>query len=69
MLKQAYAQAKLLERIIGLRAVPVLVFSSAFLIAAVSRRKRVVILPSRMLVKHLEQIGGTIPSARLDDVY
>jgi Nuclease-related domain len=48
MLKQAYAQAKSVERITGLRAVPLLVFSSAYLIPAVSERRGVVILPSRI---------------------
>ena len=69
MLKQAYAQAKSLERITGLRAVPLLVFSSAYLIPAVTRRDGVVILPARMLAKHLEKRSGTIPPERVDDVY
>lgn len=69
MLKQAYAQAKLLARITGLRAVPLLVFSNAYLTPAVTRRDGVVILPSRMLVKHLLERGGTIPPERVDDVY
>jgi Nuclease-related domain len=68
MLKQAYAHAKRIERITGLRAVPLLVFSSTFLIPAVTRRDGVVILPSRMLVKHLEKRGGTIPPERVEDV-
>ena len=67
MLKHAYAQAKLVERITALRAVPLLVFSSAYLIPAVSQRDGVVILPSRMLVKHLRKRGGTIPPERVDD--
>jgi len=33
------------------------------------RRDGVVILPSRMLVKHLENRGGTIPPDRVDNVY
>jgi len=69
MLKQAYAQAKLVERITGLRAVPLLVFSSAYLIPAVTRRDGVVILPGRMLVKHLQSRGGSIPAERVADVY
>jgi hypothetical protein len=69
MLKQAYAQAKLLERITGLRAVPLLVFSNAYLTPAVTRRDGVVILPSRMLVNYLHKRGGTIPPERVDDVY
>lgn len=69
MLKQAYAQAKSVERITGLRAVPLLVFSSAYLMPAVTQRHGVVILPSRMLVNHLRRRGGTIPPERLEDVY
>lgn len=69
MLKQSYAQAKSLERITGLRAEPLLVFSSAYLIPAVTRRDGVVILPSRMLVKHLQKRGRRIPPARADEVY
>jgi nuclease-like protein len=69
LLKQAYAQAKLVERITALRAVPLLVFSSAYLIPAVTRRDGVVILPSRMLVNYLHKRGGTIPPERVDDVY
>jgi hypothetical protein len=69
MLKQAYAQAKSVERITGLRAVPLLVFSSAYLMPAVTQRHGVVILPSRMLVNHLRRRGGTIPPQRVDDVY
>jgi Nuclease-related domain len=69
MLKQSYAQAKSVERITGLRAVPLLVFSSAYLIPAVSERRGVVILPSRMLVNHLRRCGGTIPPERVEYVY
>ena len=69
MLKQAYAQAKSVERITGRRATPLLVFSSAYLIPAVTRRDGVVILPSRMLAKHLRERGGTIAPARVDHVY
>jgi hypothetical protein len=69
MLKQAYAQAKSLERITGLRAVPLLVFSSAYLVPAVTKRHGVVILPTRMVAKHLVKRAGAIPPERVDDVY
>ena len=55
MLKQAYALAKLIERITGLRADPLLVFSNAYLIPAVTRRDGVLILPARMLAGHLQR--------------
>lgn len=69
MLKQAYAEAKLMERITGLRADPLLVFSSAYLTPAVTRRDGVLILPARMLAGHLKRRGGTIPPERVKDVY
>jgi len=69
MLKQAYAQAKSVERITGLRAAPLLVFSSAYLFPAVSQRRGVVILSGRMLVNYLRNRGGTIPAERVDVVY
>jgi len=69
MLKQAYAEAKLIERITGLRADPLLVFSNAYLTPAVTRRDGVVILPARMLAGHLQRRGGTIPQERVNDVY
>jgi hypothetical protein len=69
MLKQAYAEAKLIEGITGFRAEPLLVFSDAYLIPAVSRRDGVVILPARMLGEHLRRRGGTIPAVRVREVY
>jgi hypothetical protein len=50
MLKQAYAESKLL-----------LVFSRAYLTPAVSRQEGVVVLPSRLLAGHRERRG---PSSR-----
>jgi len=69
MLKQAYGEAKLIERITGLRAHPLLVFSSAYLTPAVTRRDGVVILPARMLAGHLQRRAGTIPPERVNEVY
>lgn len=69
MLRQAYAEAKAVERIAGLRVEPLLVFSNAYLIPAVSRRAGVVILPARMLAGHLHRRNGTIPAASVTEVY
>ena len=50
MLKQAYAEGKFVERIVGTDVEPLLVFSRAFLIGrGVSRRAGVTVLPARML--------------------
>lgn len=69
MLKQAYAEAKLIERITGLRVQPLLVFSNAYLTPAVTPRDGVLILPARMLARYLQRLGGTIPRERVHDVY
>jgi hypothetical protein len=53
MLKQAYAEGKAIERVVGLKVEPLLVFSNAYLIPAITRRDGVVILPARMLATHL----------------
>jgi Nuclease-related domain len=51
MLRQAYAESKVLERISGLEVEPLLVFSRAWLEAPVlpARRRGVTVMPSRML--------------------
>lgn len=55
-LKQAYAERKLLERITGMRAEALLVFSEAYLVGSVpARREGVAILPARMLAGFLER--------------
>jgi hypothetical protein len=69
MLRQAYAEAKEVERITGLRAEPLLVFSNAYLGPAVSRRDGVLILPARMLAGHLRRRNGNMPPARVAEVY
>jgi hypothetical protein len=56
MLSQAYAEKKLLERITGIEAQPVLVFSRAWLVGSVpARRNGVVILPARMLAHYFSR--------------
>jgi Nuclease-related domain len=56
MLKQAYAESKLLERITGMEAEALLVFSEAWLVGSVpARRRGVTVLPARMLAGYLER--------------
>jgi hypothetical protein len=52
MLRQAYAESKALERVVGRPVVPLLVFSRAY-VDRVRMRKGVVVLPARMLAGHL----------------
>jgi hypothetical protein len=69
MTRQAYAEGKLIEKITGLRAESLLVFSNAYLTPAITHREGVVILPARMLAGHLQRRTGTIPAARVTEVY
>ena len=70
MLKQAYAQKKLLERITGLEVEPLLVFTQAWLVGSVPTRQRgVVILPGRMLAGYLARREPTIHPERASQIY
>ncbi len=63
-LKQAYAERKLLERVTGMRAEALLVFSDAYLVGSVpARRDGVTILPARMLAGFLERRRPTMSAA------
>ena len=56
MLKQAYAECKLIERITGMEVQALLVFSGAYLVGSVpARREGVTVLPARMLAGYLER--------------
>jgi hypothetical protein len=61
MLKQAYAEKKLLEKVSGLKVEALLVFSEAWLIGAVpARRNGVTVLPARMLAGYLQRRRSVI---------
>lgn len=69
-LKQAYAEAKCLERITGLPAQPLLVLSDAFLIGrGVSRRRGVCVLPARMLQGFLARRPQQLSAAEIDSIH
>ena len=54
-LKQSYAQKCWLERVTGVKADGLLVFSDAYLDRHISRRKGVLILPARSLARQLQR--------------
>ena len=61
MLSQAYAEARVLEKVSGLDVTPLLVFSEAFLIGSVpARRHGVTVLPARMLAAFMERRRPTL---------
>lgn len=55
MWKQAYAQSKWVQEIVGRKVTPLLVFSRAYLTSAPAWRSGVTLLPARMLVGHLRR--------------
>ena len=65
MLSQAYAQAKLVERMTGEKVTPLLVFSRAYLEPAVSRQRGVTVVPARMLAGHLARRRATLEPDRV----
>ncbi|MGH2850050.1 MAG: nuclease-related domain-containing protein [Solirubrobacteraceae bacterium] len=70
MLRQAYAQGKVVERITGLAVEPLLVFSRAYLMRrAIARSRGVTILPARMLPRLLASRPQGIPAARVAEVH
>jgi hypothetical protein len=70
MLKQAYAQKKLLERITGLEVQPLLVFSRAYLVGSVpAQRRGVTVLPARMLEHYFSRRRPDFETSQSDAVF
>lgn len=71
MLKQAYAQKKLLERITGRDVQPLLVFSRAYLVGPTPpvRRNGITILPARMLQHYFSRQRPIMAAEHADRVY
>jgi hypothetical protein len=70
MLKQAYAEKKLLERITGLEIQPLLVFSQAYLVGHVpAKRQGVTILPARMLPHYFSRRRPILEASQSESVY
>jgi hypothetical protein len=69
MLKQAYAEKKLLEKISGLDVEALLVFSEAWLIGSLpAKRRGVTILSARMLAGYLERRAPVMPQEQAAEV-
>jgi hypothetical protein len=70
MLKQAYAEKKLIEHITGMEVQPLLVFSRAFLIGSVpSLRRGVTILPARMLAHYFSRRRPVLTSDKAEEIH
>jgi hypothetical protein len=68
-LKQAYAERKLLERVTGMKAAALLVFSDAWLVGSVpARREGVTVIPARMLAGYLRRRRPVMSQEEAQDV-
>jgi hypothetical protein len=66
---QAQAQRAALERAIGERVEPLIVFSRAWVDRPLARRKGVRILPARMLLSYLQKRKASLTSEQVQDVH
>lgn len=70
MLKQAYAEKKLIERVTGMEVTPLLVFSRAFLIGSVPAHQRgVTILPARLLSHYFSRRRPVLTSGEAEHLH
>jgi hypothetical protein len=70
MLKQAYAEKKLIERITGMEVQSLLVFSRAWLIGSVpAQRNGVTILPARMLGHYFSRRRPVLTAERAEQIH
>ena len=70
MLKQAYAEKKLLERITGLEVQSLLVFSRAYIVGNIpAQRRGVTVLPARMLPHYFSRRRPVFGADQSDNVY
>ena len=65
-LRQAHAQRKLVEAIVGLRVEPLLVFSRAWVDRPMARRKGVRVLPARMLLGYVTRRGRRLSAEEVE---
>jgi hypothetical protein len=69
MLRQAYAESKVLAKVSGLEVEPLLVFSEAFLIGSPpAHRRGVTVLPARMLAGYLERRRPKLTAAEVTEI-
>jgi hypothetical protein len=69
MLRQAYAESKLLKKVSGLDATPLLVFSEAYLLGSVpTRRHGVTVLPARMLADYMKRRRPKFTPAEVTEI-
>jgi hypothetical protein len=65
-LSQAQAQRRAIERVTGIEAEPLIVFSRAWVDRPLSRRKGVRVVPARMLVRYLGKLQATLSPQEIE---
>lgn len=69
MLRQAYAESKVLEKVSGLDVQPLLVFSEAWLVGSMpARRRGVTVVPGRMLGGYLTRRRPTLDAGEVTEI-
>jgi hypothetical protein len=69
MINQARAQARSIERVTGIQAEPLIVFSRAWVDKPMARRKGVRVMPARMLVGYLQKRSARLVPAQVDEAH
>jgi Nuclease-related domain len=69
MINQARAQARAIERVTGIQAEPLIVFSRAWVDKPMARRKGVRVMPARMLVGYLQKRSPRLVPAQVDEAH
>jgi hypothetical protein len=69
MINQARAQARAIERVTGIQAEPLIVFSRAWVDKPMARRKGVRVIPARMLVGYLQKRSPRLVPAQVDEAH
>ncbi|MEA2314979.1 MAG: hypothetical protein QOI03_1671 [Solirubrobacteraceae bacterium] len=65
-LNQVHAQRRLMERVTGLQAEPLLVYSRAWVDRPLARRKGVRVIPARMLLAHLSRREASLSGEQIE---
>jgi hypothetical protein len=68
-LSQAQAQRRAIERVAGVDAEPLIVFSRAWVDRPMARRKGVRVVPARMLVRYLAKLPARLSPQEIEHAY
>lgn len=69
LIRQVHAQRQRIEELAGIRAEPLLVYSTAWVDNPGGRRKGVRVVPARMLTRHLQRRPARLSAQEVDDLH